>query len=91
MLEYLKTRQNMDLVLDLSSLRRIGEICNDLRFRLNGGVQELLFESPLEIGPTPLSDVDGCSRLEWFRQDLDEETVTLRTGLAVCPGGRRTL
>jgi hypothetical protein len=46
LLEYLRTRRDMELILDLSFLREVGEICKDLRFRFIGGVQELLFESP---------------------------------------------
>jgi hypothetical protein len=46
LLDYLRTRSEQQLVLDLSFLREIGEICRDLRFRFIAGVQEALFDSP---------------------------------------------
>lgn len=46
LLEYLRTRKDQDLILDLTFLREIGEICKDLKFRFIGGLQETLFDSP---------------------------------------------
>ena len=46
LLDYLRTRKDQDLVLDLNFLREIGEVCKDLRFRFVAGVQETLFDSP---------------------------------------------
>lgn len=46
LLDYLRTRREQELVLDLSFLREVGEICRDLRFRFIAGVQEALFDSP---------------------------------------------
>ena len=46
LLDYLQSRKDQDLVLDLNFLREIGEVCKDLRFRFVAGVQETLFDSP---------------------------------------------
>ena len=46
LLDYLRTRKDQELVLDLNFLREIGEVCKDLRFRFVAGVQETLFDSP---------------------------------------------
>lgn len=44
-LEYLRSRKDHDLVLDLSFLREIGEVTKHLRFRFVAGVQEAIFDS----------------------------------------------
>src|SRR6185437_8557119 len=44
-LEYLRSRNDLDLVLDLSFLREIGEVTKHLRFRFMAGVQESIFDS----------------------------------------------
>ncbi|ROQ92180.1 DUF6079 family protein [Desulfosoma caldarium] len=46
LLDYLRTRKDQDLILDLNFLREIGEVCKDLRFRFIAGVQEAIFDSP---------------------------------------------
>jgi hypothetical protein len=46
LLDYLRTRKDQELILDLNFLREIGEVCRDLRFRFIAGVQEAIFESP---------------------------------------------
>ena len=46
LLDYLRTRKDQELVLDLNFLREIGEVCKDLRFRFVAGVQEAIFDSP---------------------------------------------
>jgi hypothetical protein len=45
LLDYLRTRKDQELILDLNFLREIGEVCKDLRFRFIGGVQEAIFDS----------------------------------------------
>ncbi len=45
LLDYLKSRKDQDLILDLNFLREVGEVCKDLRFRFIAGVQEALFDS----------------------------------------------
>jgi hypothetical protein len=44
-LEYLRSRKDHDLVLDLSFLREIGEVSKHLRFRFVAGIQEAIFDS----------------------------------------------
>ena len=46
LLDYLRTRKDQELILDLNFLREIGEVCRDLRFRFMAGVQEAIFDSP---------------------------------------------
>ena len=45
LLDYLKSRKDQELVLDLNFLREVGEVCKDLRFRFVVGVQEAIFDS----------------------------------------------
>ena len=45
MLDYLRSRKDQELILDLNFLREIGEVCKDLRFRFMAGVQEAIFDS----------------------------------------------
>ncbi len=44
-LDYLRSRKDHDLVLDLSFLREIGQVTKHLRFRFVAGVQEVIFDS----------------------------------------------
>jgi len=46
LLDYLRTRKEQELILDLNFLREVGEVCKDLRFRFIAGVQEAIFDSP---------------------------------------------
>lgn len=46
LLDYLRSRDDHELILDLNFLREIGEVCKDLRFRFVAGVQEAIFDSP---------------------------------------------
>ena len=46
LLDFLRTRKDQELILDLNFLREIGEVCRDLRFRFMAGVQEAIFDSP---------------------------------------------
>lgn len=45
LLDYLRTRKDQELILDLNILREIGEVCKDLRFRFIAGIQEAIFDS----------------------------------------------
>lgn len=45
LLDYLRSRKEQDIILDLNFLREIGEICKLTRFRFIAGVQESLFDS----------------------------------------------
>ena len=46
LLDYLRSRRDQELILDLNFLREMGEVCKDLRFRFLAGVQEAIFDSP---------------------------------------------
>ncbi|MBF0096963.1 MAG: ATP-binding protein [Magnetococcales bacterium] len=46
LLDYLRTRRDQALVLDLGLLREVGEVCKDLRFRFVAGVQVSIFDDP---------------------------------------------
>ena len=46
LLDYLRSRKDQELSLDLSFLRELGEVCKGSRFRLIAGVQESLFDNP---------------------------------------------
>jgi len=45
LLDFLRTRNDQELILDLNFLREIGEVCKDLKFRFMAGVQEAIFDS----------------------------------------------
>lgn len=45
LLDYLRTRKDQELILDLNFLREIGEVCRDIRFRFIAGIQEAIFDS----------------------------------------------
>ena len=46
LLDYLRTRKDQELILDLNFLREIGEYAKDSRFRFIAGIQEAIFDSP---------------------------------------------
>lgn len=46
LLDYLRTRKDQELILDLNFLREVGEVCKDMRFRFIAGIQEAIFDSP---------------------------------------------
>lgn len=46
LLDFLRTRKDQELILDLNFLREIGEYCTGSRFRFISGVQEAIFDSP---------------------------------------------
>ena len=45
LLDYLRSRRDQPLILDLGFLREVGEVCKDLKFRFMAGVQEAIFDS----------------------------------------------
>ncbi|MCD6136834.1 ATP-binding protein, partial [Candidatus Bipolaricaulota bacterium] len=45
LLDYLRSRDDHQIILDLNFLRVLGEVCKDLRFRFMAGVQEAIFDS----------------------------------------------
>jgi len=46
LLDFLRSRKDQELSLDLSFLRELGEVCKGTRFRFISGVQESLFDNP---------------------------------------------
>src|SRR5260370_40143599 len=46
LLDYLRSRRDQELILDLNFLREVGEVSKGLRFRFIAGVQEMLFDNP---------------------------------------------
>jgi len=46
LLDYLRTREQRALILDLGFLRELGEVAASCSFRFIGGLQETLFENP---------------------------------------------
>ena len=46
LLDYLRSRKDQELILDLNFLREMGEVCKDLEFRFVAGIQEAIFDSP---------------------------------------------
>ena len=46
LLDYMRSRRDQELSLDLSFLREVGEACRDTRLRFIAGVQEGLFDNP---------------------------------------------
>src|SRR5699024_7602361 len=46
LLDYLRSRNEQELTLDLGFLREVGEVCSNSRFRFISGVQEMLFDNP---------------------------------------------
>jgi hypothetical protein len=46
LLDFLRTRKDSEIILDLGFLREMGEFCRDGRFRIIAGVQETIFDNP---------------------------------------------
>jgi energy-coupling factor transporter ATP-binding protein EcfA2 len=46
LLDYLRSRNSQEVILDLGFLREIGEVCKLIRFRFIAGLQESLFDNP---------------------------------------------
>jgi hypothetical protein len=46
LLDFLRSRHDQELILDLNFLREIGEVCRTTRFRFIAGLQESLFDNP---------------------------------------------
>jgi hypothetical protein len=46
LLDYLRSRNGQEVILDLGFLRELGEVCRFTRFRFIAGIQEMLFDNP---------------------------------------------
>lgn len=73
LLDYLRTRDEPALILDLNFLRELGEICNFSRFRFIAGVQESLFDSGrFQFAANSLRRVqDRFEQVRIDRQDVE--------------------
>lgn len=72
LLDYLGTRKDQDLLLDLNFMREIGEVCKDLRFRFMAGVQEAIFDNPRfrHVSTTILKVKDRFEQIHIARSDV---------------------
>jgi energy-coupling factor transporter ATP-binding protein EcfA2 len=72
LLDYLRSRKQHDLILDLGFLREIGEVCKLIRFRFVAGLQESLFDNPkFQFVAESLHRVkDRFEQLRIVRQDV---------------------
>ena len=72
LLDYLHSRKQHDLILDLGFLREIGEVCKLIRFRFIAGLQESLFDNPkFQFVAESLRRVkDRFEQLRIVRQDV---------------------
>jgi energy-coupling factor transporter ATP-binding protein EcfA2 len=72
LLDYLRSRKQHDLILDLGFLREIGEVCRLIRFRFVAGLQESLFDNPkFQFVADSLRRVkDRFDQLRIVRQDV---------------------
>lgn len=73
LLDYLRTRRETALILDLNFLRELGEICELTRFRFIAGVQESLFDSGrFQFAADSLRRVqDRFDQVQIHRQDVE--------------------
>lgn len=71
-LDYLRSRKDHDLVLDLSFLREIGEVSKHLRFRFVAGVQEAIFDSSRfqHVADSLRRVKDRFTQVQLARQDV---------------------
>src|SRR5207253_10143199 len=72
LLDYLRSRKQHALILDLGFLREIGEVCKLIRFRFIAGLQESLFDNPkFQFVAESLRRVkDRFEQLRIVRQDV---------------------
>ena len=72
LLDYLRSRKQHDLILDLGFLREVGEVCKLNRFRFIAGLQESLFDNPkFQFVAESLRRVkDRFEQLRIVRQDV---------------------
>jgi hypothetical protein len=72
LLDYLRGRNERELIKDLSFLREIGEICQQTRLRFISGLQESLFDSPrFQFAADSIQRVkDRYEQVRIIRQDV---------------------
>jgi hypothetical protein len=88
LLDYLRSRNQQELTLDLGFLREIGEVCKDLKFRFMAGVQEAIFESD-RFAFVAESIARVKDRFDQIRIQKTDITYVVATDLLCrCPGIR---
>ena len=72
LLDYLRSRNDQELVQDLNFLREVGEVCKDLRFRFMAGVQEAVFDSArfAHVASSVRRVQDRFAQLRIAREDI---------------------
>ena len=72
LLDYLKSRDDQALILDLNFLREVGEVCKLVRFRFLAGLQESLFDNPRfqHVADSVNRVRDRFEQLRIVRQDV---------------------
>ena len=72
LLDFLRSKNEQDLYMDLNILREIGEVCMHSRFRFIAGVQETLFENPKFqfVADTMRRVRDRFETVTIFREDV---------------------
>ncbi len=72
LLDYLRSRNQQEIILDLGFLREIGEVCRLLKFRFVAGLQEALFDnSTFQFVAASLRRVkDRFEQMRIVRQDV---------------------
>lgn len=73
LLDYLRSRKEQELILDLNFLRELGEISSITKFRFIGGIQEALFENPrFSFAANSLGRVkDRFLQIRIVREDIE--------------------
>jgi hypothetical protein len=72
LLDYLLSRKDQELILDLNFLRELGEVCHITRFRFIAGMQESLFDNPRFqfVAKTLLKVKDRYDQFRIDREDV---------------------
>ncbi|WP_026486463.1 DUF6079 family protein [Caldanaerobius polysaccharolyticus] len=72
LLDYLKSRKELELYQDLTFLREMGEVCKSSRIRFMSGVQESLFDNPnfQHVAQTILKVKDRYEQIIIRREDI---------------------
>jgi hypothetical protein len=90
LLDYLRTRKDSELILDLGFLREMGEFCQSSRFRVIVGVQEMLWDNPrFAIAQDEIRRVR--ERYQQFRISRDDVAYVVRERLLKKDESQRAL
>jgi len=90
LLDYLRTRKDSELILDLGFLREMGEFCDGSRFRIIAGVQEMLWDNPrFALAQDEIRRVR--ERYQQFRISRDDVAYVVRERLLRKDESQRSL